>query len=315
VQTQNRQLLTTTQLYETNETKKNAKGIDRNVSNKLLAETIAPFRGLRLFFYAAFASGAFVGGLVTLSGVTAALSGVRPDVDLNAEYLNLGIDFGAVALFGVLAKIDLDKGEELNAAVEAKVAMKKKQKKLTSAMREREQQLADLNINVRVNEDGDTRTATVGTIQSMAKQHIILVAGPGRAVRDALRGAQLNKVNFAMTNILVVPYETGLDEAERASKPSGGFAERPTYETQAYVAEAVGEGWESFIEAEMETAAEQAGDKVREEGIALVIANNGKVLRRGVGRVPWRQMVDELEESVTGEKKETSIPFLEFLEG
>jgi len=315
VQTQNRQLLTTTQLYETNETKKNAKGIDRNVSNKLLAETIAPFRGLRLFFYAAFASGAFVGGLITLSGVTAALSGVRPDVDLNAEYLNLGIDFGAVALFGVLAKIDLDKGEELNAAVEAKVEMKKKQKKLTSAMREREQQLADLNINVRVNEDGDTRTATVGTMQSMAKQHIILVAGPGRAVRDALRGAQLNKVNFAMTNILVVPYETGLDEAERASKPSGGFAERPTYETQAYVAEAVGEGWESFIEAEMETAAEQAGDKVREEGIALVIANNGKVLRRGVGRVPWRQMVDELEESVTGEKKETSIPFLEFLEG
>lgn len=315
MQTQNRQLLTTTQLYETNETKKNAKGIDRNVSNKLLAETIAPFRGLRLFFYAAFASGAFVGGLITLSGVTAALSGVRPDVDLNAEYLNLGIDFGAVALFGVLAKIDLDKGEELNAAVEAKVEMKKKQKKLTSAMREREQQLADLNINVRVNEDGDTRTATVGTMQSMAKQHIILVAGPGRAVRDALRGAQLNKVNFAMTNILVVPYETGLDEAERASKPSGGFAERPTYETQAYVAEAVGEGWESFIEAEMETAAEQAGDKVREEGIALVIANNGKVLRRGVGRVPWRQMVDELEESVTGEKKETSIPFLEFLEG
>jgi hypothetical protein len=142
VQTQNRQLLTTTQLYETNETKKNAKGIDRNVSNKLLAETIAPFRGLRLFFYAAFASGAFVGGLITLSGVTAALSGVRPDVDLNAEYLNLGIDFGAVALFGVLAKIDLDKGEELNAAVEAKVEMKKKQKKLTSAMREREQQLA-----------------------------------------------------------------------------------------------------------------------------------------------------------------------------
>jgi hypothetical protein len=27
------------------------------VSNKLLAETIAPFRGLRLFFYGAFASG------------------------------------------------------------------------------------------------------------------------------------------------------------------------------------------------------------------------------------------------------------------
>ena len=317
LQTQHRQFcLTTTQLYETDKAKKkSATGIDRNVSNKLLAETIAPFRGLRLFFYAAFASGAFVGGLITASGVAAALSGVRSDVDLNTEYLNLGIDFGAVAFFGVLAKFDLDKGAELDTAVEAKVERTKKNKKLTSAMKEREQQLADLNINVRVTEDGDTKTAAVGTMQSMAKQHLILVAGPGRPIRDALRGAQPNKVNFAMTNILVVPYETGLDEAERASKPSGGFGDRPTYETQAYVAEAVGEGWESFIQAEIETAAEQAGDKVREEGIALVIANNGKVLRRGVGRVPWRQMVDELEESVTGEKKETSVPFLEFLEG
>jgi len=309
---QNTPQLSTTQLHETE--KKSSGGIDRNVSNKLLAETIAPFRGLRLFLYAAFASGAFVGGLITASGVAAALSGVRTDVDLNTEYLNLGIDFGAVALFGVLAKIDLDKGEELNAAVEAKVERKKTQKKLASAMKEREQQLADLNINVRVSEDGQTRTATIGTMQSMAKQHVILVAGPGRAIRDALRGAQLNKVNFAMTNILVVPYETGLDEADRASKPSGGFGDRPSYETQPYVAEIVGEGWESFIEAEMETAAEQAGEKVREEGIALVIANDGKVLRRGVGRVPWRQMIDELEESVTGEKKQTSVPFLEFLE-
>jgi hypothetical protein len=304
-------LTTTSQLHET---KKKSGGIDGNVSNKLLAETIAPFRGLRLFLYAAFASGAFVGGLITASGVAAALSGVRTDVDLNAEYLNLGIDFGAVALFGVLAKIDLDKGAELNFAVEKNVERKKSQKKIASAMKEREKQLADLSINVRVSENGDTRTATIGTMQSMAKQHLILVAGPGRAVRDALRGAQLNKVNFAMTNILVVPYETGLDETERASKPSGGFGDRPTYETQPYVAEVVGEGWESFIEAEMEAAAEQAGEKVREEGIALVVANDGKVMRRGVGRVPWRQMVDELEEAVTGEKKETTVPFLEFFE-
>ena len=125
----------------------------------------------------------------------------------------------------------------------------------------------------------------------------------------------MNKVNFAMTNILVVPYETGLDEAERASKPSGsGFGDRPSYETQPYVAEPVGPGWKEFIAAEMDTAVDQAGEKVREEGIALVVANDGKVLRRGVGKVPWRQMVDELEEAVTGEKRESSVPFLEFFE-
>ena len=281
-------------------------------SNKLLAETIAPFRGLRLFFYAAFASGAFVGGLITASGVAAALSGVREDLDLNAEYLNLAIDFGAVAIFGILAKIDLDKGAELDEKVQDKVQRTKEQKKVKGAMKERETQLKELSVNVRVTEMGEMKEAPIGIMQERAKQHIILVAGPGRAIRDALRGAQLNKVNFAMTNILVVPYQTDIDAADRAAKPDGsGFGDsRPAYETQSYVAEPVGDGWDEFISAEIETAAEQAGDKVREEGVALVIANDGSVLRRGVGKVPWRQMVDELEEAVTGEKKDNAMPSL-----
>ena len=287
-------------------------GLEPNVSNKLLEETVAPFRGLRLFFYGAFASGAFVGGLITLSGVAAAMNGLRDDVDLNTEYLNLAIDFGAVALFGVLAKLDIDKKSELAVEVEEKVQQKKQQKKAAGAMRERESLLKNLNVNVRVTEDGGMKMAPLGVMQEKAKQHVILVAGPGRAIRDALRGAQLNKVNFAMTNILVVPYETGVEFAEKAAKPNGGgFGDdRPSYETQPYVAEPTGEGWEEFIDAEMETAAEQAGDKVRDEGIALVISNDGKVLRRGVGKVPWRQMVDELEEAVTGEKREDSVPSL-----
>lgn len=300
---------------ELNSEKNDKTGLAPGVSKNLLTETIAPFRGLRLFFYGAFASGAFVGGLITLSGVAAALNGLRGDVDMNTEYLNLAIDFGAVALFGVLAKIDFDKGEELKKSVEQRIENKKKQKTIVKSMREREQRLAKLELDVRVSEDGETKRASVGIMQEKARQHIILVAGPGRVVRDALRGAQLNKVNFAMTNILVVPYQTGLDGAESASRPSGGgFADRPSYEKQPYVAVPVGDGWDEFIAEEMNTAVEQAGDKAMDEGIALVIANDGKVLRRGLGRVPWRQMVDELEEAVTGEKKETAIPFLEFME-
>ena len=129
----------------------------------------------------------------------------------------------------------------------------------------------------------------------------------------------MNKANFAMTNILVVPYETGVDVVDRTTRPDGkggfGADTRPPYETQPYVAEPVGDGWEDLANAEMNTAVEQAGEGVRDEGIALVIANDGRVLRRVVGKVPWRQMVDKLEDAVTGEKKkETSVPFLEFLE-
>jgi len=235
-------------------------GIDRKVSNKLLAETIAPFRGLRLFFYGAFASGAFVGGLITASGVAAALSGVRTDLDLNTEYMNLAIDFGAVTLFAVLAKLDLYKGAELDGKVEQKVERTKTMKKVKAAMREREAQLKELSVNVRVSEDGSMKEAPIGVMQEKAKQHLILVAGPGRAIRDALRGAQLNKVNFGSTNILVVPYETEKDAADRAAKPDGsGFGDaRPSYETQAYVAEPVGSGWEEFIEDEMTVAGKSA---------------------------------------------------------
>ena len=178
------------------EERDNKTGLAPGVSKNLLAETIAPFRGLRLFLYASFASGAFVGGLITASGVAAALSGVRSDVDLNTEYLNLAIDFGAVALFGVLAKFDLDKGEELRKEVDEKVETKKRQKKIVKSMREREERLSKLELDVRVSEDGETRRASVGIMQEKAKQHIILVAGPGRVIRDALRGAQLNKVRF-----------------------------------------------------------------------------------------------------------------------
>ncbi|KAL3810322.1 hypothetical protein ACHAXA_008257 [Cyclostephanos tholiformis] len=272
------------------------------VSNKLLTETIAPFRGLRLFFYAAFASGAFVGGLITLSGVFAASNGLRPDiVDLDAEYVNLVIDFGAVTAFGVLAKFDLDGAAD--AEVEEKVRRKGELKKLARDMREREAKMRDLNVSVRMSMDGETRVAPLSVVQENARQHAILVVGPGRAIRDALRGAQLNKANFAMTNILVVPYETGVDVVDRMTRPDGkggfGADTRPSYETQPYVAEPVGDGWEDFANAEMNAAVEQAGEGVRDEGIALVDANDG--------RVPWRQMVDDLEEAVTGEKKkETS---------
>ena len=62
--------------------------VDTETRKKLLAESIAPWRGLRLFLYAALASGATLGGFITLSGVIAGLSGVRTDLDMNTEVNN-----------------------------------------------------------------------------------------------------------------------------------------------------------------------------------------------------------------------------------
>jgi hypothetical protein len=211
--------------------------------------------------------------------------------------LNLGIDFGAVALFAVLFKYDLAQGSELETQVEEKSERKKEMKEVSKGMKEREKILSKLPLEITVSSDGQTRESTVGELQAGAKQHMIVVAGPRKACRDALVGANLLKMDFAMSNVLVVPYET---EAEKESRPSGGFAERPLYETQAYIARPTGEGWDDYIKAEMTDAVKQGGGggKANIEGIAIVVANNGKVIRRGVGIVPWRQMVEQLEEEI-----------------
>jgi hypothetical protein len=212
--------------------------------------------------------------------------------------LNIGIDFGAVALFAFLYKYDLDQQEVLQGKVEEKMERKKEFKKASTGMKDREKTLGALKLDITVSLNGQTRESSVAELQNGAKQHIIIVAGPGRACRAALIGANLLKMDFAFSNVLVVAYETDVDEAELLSRPSGGFGDRPSYATQPYVAKATGEAWAEYIKAEMDDAVTQSGEKAKDEGIAIVVANNGKVLRRGVGTVPWRKMVEELEEEI-----------------
>lgn len=280
-------------------------------SSQLLAESIAPWRTLRLFLYASLGSGAALGGFLTLTGTLAVLSGARSDLELSTQYLNLAIDFGAVALFAVLGKLDLDRGNELNVKVEERIERTKENRSLRKGMKERETALGSLELDLRVDAEGGLQRATVSAVQSGAKQHLIIVAGPRKAIRDALLGANILKMEFALRDVLVVPYELGgkkgkkarkdKEEEEKLTRPDGtGFDadKRPTWETQPYVADAVGDDWEIYINAEMEDAVKQNGERVKEQGIAVMVANTGEIIRRGVGQVPWRDAVEELERKV-----------------
>jgi len=306
---------TSTSLSAEKETKQKG-GIDREVQSRLLAESIAPWRTLRLFLYFSLGSGAALGGFITAAGVAAALSGARTDVDLNAEYINLAIDFVAVAAFALFAKLDIDKGNELNTKVEEKMKKTKENKQLKKGMKERELTVAKLSLDIRVSEDPNVpmQRAIVEAVQSGGKQHMIIVAGPRKAIRDALLGANLLKGVFAMRDVLIVPYELDKKKDVDKLKPDGskGFGNsRPTWEVQPYVAQSVGEEWEEYIQAELSDAVKQNGEKVKEEGIAIVVANTGEIIRRGVGQVPWRNMVEELEKFV----KEDDMLDLGFLQG
>lgn len=269
--------------------------------NKLVTESIAPWRTIRLFLYGTLGSGAFVGGLINTSGAIAASS--SPDFNLQTELVNVGIDFGAVFLIVLLAKFDIDKQNELQVKVDAKIEKKKELKQLGQGRREREILLGSLPLEITISADGATREARVADLQNGAKQHMIIVAGPRKACKEALIGAKLLKMDFAMSNVLVVPYEIDEDTAASIASPSVGFGDRPSYETQPYVARAKDASWEEYIRQEMDDAIKQNGDIAKKDGIAIVVANNGRVIRRGVGTVPWRQMVQQLQESVNPNKE------------
>jgi len=70
-----------------------------------------------------------------------------------------------------------------------------------------------------------------------------------------------------------------------------------------YVARPMGPGWEDYVEAEMADAEVQANNEdVREKGIAIVLARNGEVVRRGVGSIPWRKTIEELQGALANNK-------------
>ena len=316
---------TSTSLFMAEEEEKPQKlagGIDASTRSKLLAESIAPWRTVRLFGYFSLGSGATIGGLITLSGVAAAVAGARTDLDLNTEYLNLAIDFGFAIAFALLAKWDFGKADELSEKVEEKLQEKKDNKVVRKAMKERELTLSKLQLDIRVAEDGSTQVATVEAVQTGGKQNMIVVVGKKKAIRDALLGANILKMEFAMRDVLIVPYEidkvksikSKLEQDDKI-KPDGqkGFGEdaRPTWETQSYVAQPVGEGWEEYINGELQDAITQNGEKVKDDGIAIVVANTGEIIRRGVGQVPWRNMVEELENTT----KDDELIDLGFLQG
>lgn len=289
-----------------NNNNKKKGGLNGNLRNKLVTESIAPWRTLRLFFYGALGSGAFIGGLINGSGAIAASS--SPEFQLQTELLNLGIDFGFAILMGVCAKFDLDKQAELQGKVDEKIQRKKEMKAVSNAMKGRETILQTLPLEITIGADGNTRTAKVADLQQGAKQHMIIVAGPRKACKDALIGANLMKMDFAMSNVLVVPYET---DSESEVRPSGGFGDRPSYETQPYIARTTGEEWDEYIAQEIEDAVEQNGDSAKTDGIAIVVANNGEIIRRGIGTVPWRQMVEQLEETVNPTEKKGPLPWMD----
>jgi hypothetical protein len=51
----------------------------------------------------------------------------------------------------------------------------------------------------------------------------------------------------------------------------------------------------NYLEREITKAELQGNKQVVKEGLVIALKRNGKVLRRGIGLPPWKQLIDELE--------------------
>ena len=75
-------------MSDSNSNERKKGGVDPRMRTKLVSESIAPWRTLRLFLYAALGSGAFIGGLVNLSGFMGSIASGQ-DIDVNTEVGNV----------------------------------------------------------------------------------------------------------------------------------------------------------------------------------------------------------------------------------
>ena len=84
-------------------------------------------------------------------------------------------------------------------------------------------------------------------------------------------------------------------EVEGGGGDGFGKKKRPKWETRPYVAEPVGDGWISYIKAEMDDAICQNNDRdISSEGIAIVVSNTGEIVKRGLGKVSFYRNRDDV---------------------
>lgn len=263
---------------------------------RLREEAANPFRSLRFFVYGSSAFSAGIGGMSSLAQLAGTLGGAKYALPLDQVVQNLAINFGVVAAMGTLWKLDSDSQQEERERISTlfdKRNQVKKTKIPSSVLKASEKQFGNLEVEVVVGEDAK-RTVPIKDLQANANQHVVVLAGNDEMISDALLSAELMGTSFARADILVVPVEQAAD-ANAATKGFGkqkdplGFVAKPAADALP--------AWKAFLDNEIANAEKQADDPktIREQGIVLVLRNDGKVVRRGLGLPDWSMIKADLQ--------------------
>eukprot|EP01035_Chromulina_nebulosa_P018705 gene18705-24464_t len=208
---------------------------------------------------------------------------------------NVIIDAGAVVIG---AAVWFYENKKQNEKLEV---FKDKEKQLSnrisvSKASEREIELSKLPIEIQVSEYNETSTSIVslGDLQSKGRQHVIIVAGEREIVKDAVISARIEGSDlFNSKDTLVIPLV--LQENEQFDENIGkGFGNKEGFLSAPYIGKPTQPNvWQFYLDKEVQQAIKQGQLDIVTKGLVLAIRNDGKIIRRGIGLPPWKEIVEE----------------------
>jgi len=203
---------------------------------KLKAEATTPFRLFRQFIYGAIGA---AGGLGTFTAIPQLIIAIQANGDVDNAVKNLAIDLVGIFSAAVLWKVESDNEFKKRSSFEIK--QRKMDEKLTSKeLKERELELAMLPIEIQVSERDEnvTRTVSLSDLQLKGLQNVIIVAGSGSFVKDAMISARLEGADsFFSKNTIIVPFTMNSDELTGKETFSGkGFKKQSEVIETPYIA-------------------------------------------------------------------------------
>lgn len=263
---------------------------------KIKAEISSPFRGLRKFAYIAVGA---AGGLGTFTAVPQLLFAFQDGENVGAALTNIAVDIGGIV--GAVVLWDRESNAEQAKLERFESKERKTEAVLTrDVLNDREQEISMLPVEIIFSESNEnvTRIFKFSDLQDKGQQSVVIVAGNKGYVRDCLLSARLEGNDlFNSNNICIVPVVMGegeeqLDETESAKK---GFGAKDDLLEAPYIGKAVQiEVWKRYLGKEFDTAEEQGTDDPYKQGLAVVVNQKGKVVRRGLGLPLWNKLLDDL---------------------
>ncbi|KAH9617960.1 hypothetical protein KSS87_003573 [Heliosperma pusillum] len=255
---------------------------------KLISEVQAPFRGVRKFFYVAFAAAAGISTFFTIPRLVVAIQGGDNAPDLLNTATNAGINIGGFVVLVALFLWENKKEEEQLAQIS------------------RNETLSRLPLRLSTNR-------VVELVQLRDTARPVILAGRKESVSLAMRKAEKFRTELLRRGVLLVPVIWGESKAAPVLKKGFGSSEKTAtalpsigdeFEKRAqsvtaksklqsevrFKAEAVSPGeWERWIKDQQKSEGVTTG-----EDVYILLRLDGRIRRSGKGMPDWQQIVTEL---------------------